>query len=141
MSPVLLGLVLAIPLVALTGEVAPAAALRRAGLLATPEERHEPPVLARARALVVDYADDETQAIHRLLADRTLLAAHRAMLPPPRRPRVDPLDASLLLAVAKIDEALSLDGAVAALSRRETASVLLNDAGLARLAALADTRN
>jgi membrane glycosyltransferase len=139
MSPVLLGLVLAIPSIAMTGAVAPATVLRRAGLLATPEERHEPSVLARARALVAEYADDPTPAIHRLLADRTLLAAHRAMLPPARRPRVDPFDASLLLGLAKIDEAQSLDGAIATLSRRETTAVLLNDTGLARLADLADT--
>ncbi len=138
MSPVLLGLLLAVPLTALTGAVAPGAVLRRAGLLATPEERHEPEVLARARALMADHRGDPTHAIRHLLADRALLAAHRAMLPPPRRPRLDPLDPALLLALAKIDEALSLDGAIASLSRRETASVLLNDQGLARLADLAD---
>jgi membrane glycosyltransferase len=138
MSPVLLGLVLAVPLVAITGAVGPGRVLRRLGLLATPEERHEPDVLARARTLMADHRGEPTNAIHHLLADRALLAAHRAMLPPPRRPRLDPLDPALLLALAKIDEALSLDGAIASLSRRETASVLLNDAGLARLAELAD---
>jgi membrane glycosyltransferase len=137
MSPVLLGLLLAVPLTAITGAVGPGNALRRVGLLATPEERHEPDVLARARALMADHRDDPTNAIRHLLADRPLLAAHRAMLPPPRRPRLDPLDPALLVALAKIDEALSLDGAIASLSRRETAAVLLSDAGLARLAELA----
>ena len=44
------------------------------------------------------------------------------MLPPPRRPRVDPIDATLVLARAKLDEAEELDDALKALSAVELAA-------------------
>jgi membrane glycosyltransferase len=47
MSPVLAGLVFAIPLAVLLGSPRVGAALRRARLLLTPEETHAPPVVAR----------------------------------------------------------------------------------------------
>ncbi len=51
MSPVIAGLVLAIPLVALTSAPGPGQWLRRLKLLCIPEELSPPPILARARAL------------------------------------------------------------------------------------------
>ncbi len=51
MLPVLVGLGLAVPLVALTASRRAGRALERAGLLLIPEERDPPPVLARAVAM------------------------------------------------------------------------------------------
>ena len=51
MSPVVLGLALAIPLAAWTARQGPGQALRRAGLLVIPEERDPPSILARTVAL------------------------------------------------------------------------------------------
>ncbi len=75
MSPIIAGLVLAIPLVLLTG-------LRADGwLLATPEEASPPPVLARYTVLRQALAEEALDALTRLRADRNLLAAHRSLLP------------------------------------------------------------
>lgn len=51
MSPVLGGMILSIPLVALTSAPSPSRWLRRAGIFRTPEESTPPPVLARAQGL------------------------------------------------------------------------------------------
>ncbi len=51
MSPVLAGMILSIPLVAVTSAPAPGRWLREVGVFRTPEETAPPPVLARAQAL------------------------------------------------------------------------------------------
>jgi membrane glycosyltransferase len=51
MSPVILGLVLAIPIVALTSARTPGQWLRKRKLLNIPEETDPPPILGRAAAL------------------------------------------------------------------------------------------
>jgi membrane glycosyltransferase len=51
MSPVILGLVLAIPIVALTSARTPGQWLRKRKLLNIPEESDPPPILGRAREL------------------------------------------------------------------------------------------
>ncbi len=137
MLPVVLGAALAIPLAAVTGTRRAGRALRRMGLLRTPEEIDPPAVLARASELAAraEVARDE-EPVTRLLDDATLLAAHRCMLPPPRRPRIDPLDLALLVGRAKLDEAVSVEAAWAGLTRAERAAVLADDAALARLGAL-----
>jgi len=134
MLPVVLGAALAIPLASMTGTRRAGRALRRMGLLRTPEETEPPPVLARAAELAAraDAARD-AESVVRLLDDATLLAAHRCMLPPPRRPRIDPLDLALLVGRAKLDEAVSVEEAWAGLTRAERAAVLADEAALARL--------
>jgi membrane glycosyltransferase len=51
MSPVIAGMVLSIPVVALTSAPGPGRWLRRAGIFATPEEQAPPAILQRAEAL------------------------------------------------------------------------------------------
>jgi membrane glycosyltransferase len=137
MLPVTLGLTLAVPLAALTAR--PAGLLRRFGLLSIPEERAPPAVLARAntirRSLV--SAAEEVEAVRRLAADPALLEAHRLMLPPSRRPRLDPVDPTLLVAMVKAQEARDLDEALDGLSRAEKAALLADATGLDRLVGLA----
>ena len=137
MSPVLLGLALAVPLVSLTAARELGLAFRRAGLLRIPEETSPPAVLARAVQLQGEGRDmPDGAAMRRLLDDPMLLAAHRAMLPPPRRPGQDPFEPLLALGLAKLDEAADLDQALSLLTLPERAAVLGNAAGLARLVAL-----
>jgi membrane glycosyltransferase len=129
MLPVVIGLSLAIPLAVWTSSENAGEQLRRAGFLATPEEQNPPTVLAHAAALQAGFV---TQAgnIRRLVTDRNLLEAHRHMLPPARRPGQDPIDATLLVGLARLEEATSLDAALAALTKAETASVLASARGV-----------
>jgi membrane glycosyltransferase len=132
MLPVVLGLALAIPMALLTG--------RRcgSGLLRTPEDWEPPPVVARAVALQGEWQSVGATDIARFLRERRLLDAHMAMLPPSRRPRLDPIDATLVLARAKLEEADALDAAIATLSAPELTAALGDPAALRRLSALAD---
>ncbi|PHK96430.1 glucans biosynthesis glucosyltransferase MdoH [Pseudoroseomonas rhizosphaerae] len=140
MSPVVLGLALAIPLAALTARRDVGLGLRRLGLLLTPEEREAPAVLSRARQLQRELAAAAPEPdVRRLFREPALLEAHRGMLPPPRRPRLDPLDPALLLGLAKLEEAETLEEA-ARLPRAELAAVLADARGLRRMEALAAPR-
>jgi membrane glycosyltransferase len=71
-----------------------------------------------------------------LLRDPELLAAHRQMLPPGRRPGVDPLDVPLLTGTAKLGEAERLGAVWPTLSTPERAAVLSDRRGLEALVAL-----
>jgi membrane glycosyltransferase len=131
MSPVVLGLALAIPLATLTGRRN--GAFARLGLLRTPEEVRPPPVLARAASLACELAVTEhgtLSAPDRLLHDRALLAAHRAMLPPPRRKWIEPLEVALLTGRAKLEEAPSLAAAWTSMTREERAACLADGPAL-----------
>ncbi len=137
MSPVLLGLALAVPLVSLTAGRGAGLALARVGLLRIPEEAVPPPVLARATALQAAGRDlPPGQSLRRLLDDPGLMAAHRAMLPPERVPGRDPFEPLLALGLAKLDEAATLDGVLALLTLPERAALLGSGQGLDRLHAL-----
>lgn len=133
MTPVIVGLVLAIPLVALTASAAFGRGLRRLGLLATPEERDPPEVLRRANALArIAAGEDRTAPILRLLHNPEMLAAHRAMLRPRARQHGD-VDVPLVVGLAKLDDVDKLDDALQILTRRELAAVLGDTRGLDRL--------
>lgn len=136
MTPIILGMVLAIPLAAWTASRTAGQAFRRLGLLLTPEETDPPEVLKRVRTLVREFGDGEDRnAIDRLVSDPVLMAAHRAMLPPPH-PRKSNVD--LAMGLAKLEETEGdLDAVRAELSNRELAAILLDQRGLDRLMALA----
>ena len=142
MSPVVLGLALAVPLAALTARAGLGLALRRMGLLVIPEETAPPAALSRANALLRELRAGvrDEEAVARLWRDPALLEAHRRMLPPPRRPRLDPPDATLLVGLTRVREAETLDEALAGLSRAEKAAVLGDAEGLERLLELAGRR-
>jgi membrane glycosyltransferase len=137
MTPVILGLLLAVPLAAWTGRRDAGQALRRIGLLRIPEETYPPAVLQRTQALQAAIPHDETD-IPTLLRDPELQAAHRAMLPPPRRPGIDPLNVSLLTGTARLAEARDLASAWPTLDAAERTAVLSDAAALDRLLALAE---
>ena len=134
MLPVVLGLALAIPLALLTG------ARRAAGLLRTPEDVVPPAVVARALALQHEWQKLGAPSVAQLLRDQSLLEAHKAMLPPPRRPRFDPIDPVLVQARAKLDEAETLQDALNALQAPELTAILSNAAAVETLCALAAAR-
>ena len=140
MSPVVLGLALAIPLVALTSRRF--GGLARVGVLRIPEEVQQPLVLARANALHREFAavtGGKLAAPARLRADPELLAAHRAMLPPPRRPGIDKLNVPLLIGRARLEEAAHPDHVWSVMTREEQAACLADAAAIDLLMGRAST--
>jgi membrane glycosyltransferase len=136
MSPTILGLVLAIPLSWLSGSLAAGLALKRLGLLQTPEEARPPPIVERANQLQRENAAlglDDEDALSVLHRDPDFRDQHEAMLPHrPHRARGE-FDAERVMAEAKIIDAETLDDALAWLRPRER-MVVLNDRALLSLA-------
>jgi membrane glycosyltransferase len=133
MSPVILGLVLAIPLSAVTGQPVWGRAFRRWGLLVTPEETAPPAVLQRANALARVLAEQRPQsmdALARLASDADLRRLHVALLSPQPERRKGDYDVDLLVGLAKLQDAESLQEAAALLSSREKLAVLGTRAGV-----------
>ncbi len=138
MTPVLLGLALAVPVAVLTASRAAGLGLRRAGVLRIPEEAAAPGVVRRAAELLPAMAGFEGGGgAARLLADAALRRHHLAALPQGGRRRGEPIEAALVLGLARLEDADTLHGGLAALERAELAAVLGSRAGVARLLALA----
>lgn len=139
LSPVVLGLLLSIPVSAVTGWQKLGRAVRRLGLLVTPEESAPPEVLQRANILTQELAARPlgvTDAFERLATDAELRAWHAAMLPAKPERRKGEFDVDLLLGRAKLDDADSLEEASALLSNREKLMVLGDRAGFERFCEL-----
>lgn len=139
MSPAIAGLVLSIPLSAWTASRRAGQAFARAGLLLIPEEIAEPAFLARARALTETFSDalgGERDSMGRLAADPALLAFHRACLPPPSAVAPGEVDPALVVGLARIDAASSLEEAARFLSKAEKRALLADPEGLDRVALL-----
>ncbi len=141
MSPTIVGLVLAIPISAASASLALGLALRRRGLLLTPEETEPPAVVTRANALAKELEKlgfDDADGLRLLREDETLRAAHVAMLPQvPRRRRGD-IDPERALAEAKLADAAGFDDARAWLKPKEAMVVMGDRALLNVLSALPD---
>jgi membrane glycosyltransferase len=139
MSPTIAGLLFAALLTWGSGQRSVGLALRRAGLLLTPEETATPHVVgqaARWRGQLAPAAAVDADGLRMLHGDPELRAWHVRFLPAPvERPRGD-IDESRATASAKLDEAHSIDEAVAWLKPAERIAVLLDRALLDRLAAL-----
>ncbi|MBP0445190.1 glucans biosynthesis glucosyltransferase MdoH [Roseomonas sp. SSH11] len=132
MSPVVIGLAMAIPLAAWTARRGAGQALRRAGLLLIPEERSPPSILRRTLELRAEWdaMAPEGEAVARLRANPALLGAHRAMLPAPAPSSPDRLDVNLVLGLARVRASADLGQALASLSRAEKAALLADPTGL-----------
>jgi membrane glycosyltransferase len=128
MLPVVLGLAMAIPLALMTGHRSD-----RSVLLRTPEETMPPDVVAQAETLLHEWQAKPLIGVADMLRDPQLMQVHRAMLPPSRRPGVDPIDVTLLTARAKIEEAETLDAVFQQLSAQELAVALGDAPSLDRL--------
>lgn len=132
MSPTIIGLLLAIPLSWLSGQLGAGLALKRLGLLMTPEE-HEPPAIAtRANELQLRNATfgfDDVDGLTAVYADPALLDRHVDMLPPtpPRKRGV--IETERALAEAKLVDADTIEDAVKWLHPKER-MVVLHDRAL-----------
>jgi len=136
LAPVVLGLVLAIPVSAVTGWQELGKAVRRLGLLTTPEEIEPPAVLRRTNELTCEWATTRphmTDVFARLASDAQLRALHAMMLPTTHERHKREYDVDLLLGLAKLDDADSLEEASSLLSNREKLAVLGNRTGFERL--------
>ena len=140
MTPVILGLILAIPLAQWTADPGAGRSMRDRRLLLTPEESAPPDILQRANAFsAAPAATEALPAIDRLFAEPALLAAHRAMLPQVSRRRGE-IEVALVVGLAKLDECTTVAEAAAALTRAETMALLTDARGLEALAALDRTQ-
>jgi membrane glycosyltransferase len=139
MTPVIIGLLFAVPLAALTAHSGAGQALRRLGLLSIPEEREPPPILLRAKELTARLSAAERapgEILTAFLDSPDLVELHRRMLPPPRRRSRRDLDVHLVVGLAKLDECASLEEALEVLTEAEKRALLASERGLERLAAL-----
>jgi membrane glycosyltransferase len=135
MTPVIIGLILAIPLVQWSANPRVGRALRQWKILLTPEETVPPDVLTRANGLVAQFPIGEA-GLGRLFTDPTLLAAHRALLPKPGQRKRGDVDVALVVALAKLEDCTTLTQARETLTRQETMALLSDARGVDRLAAL-----
>ncbi|MBX9759496.1 MAG: glucans biosynthesis glucosyltransferase MdoH [Beijerinckiaceae bacterium] len=132
MSPTIAGLILAIPLSWASGKLALGMAMRRLGLLVTPEEGDRPVVAARAAQIEEEQAKDRREHMNALLAvhnDPQLREAHEKMLPPPGRRKRGEIHAERVIAEAKLIDATSIEDAVEWLAPPER-MVVLHDRAL-----------
>lgn len=138
LSPAILGMLLAVPVSSLTGSVHVGRAIRRMGLLRTPEEVAPPAIVTAAAALRPGYEaaigarfdlvalaeNDEARAIHLALIDRVGARS---------RGQIDTIEA---MAMAKIAEAETVKEAVSFMTAQERATVIATPALIARLSEL-----
>jgi membrane glycosyltransferase len=136
MSPTILGLLLAIPLSWLSGSLAAGLALKRLGLLVTPEEAGTPPIVTEANALQIENGArgfDDRDALLALYEDPELRARHEAMLGHASHRRRGEFDTDRVMAEAKIIDARTIGEAVEWLKPKER-MVVLHDRALLSLA-------
>jgi membrane glycosyltransferase len=139
MSPTILGLVLAIPLSAASGRLSLGLALRRLGILVTPEEGEVPPIVTRANALTRELSKlgiDDTDGLRAVHGDASVRQRHMKLLPEaPRRLRGH-IDSHRAVAEAKLIDAENVEEASSWLQGRERSIVLGDRALIILLAAL-----
>ena len=121
LSPVIAGLVLAIPLGLLTSR-----RFGPAGLFATPEDYHPPPVVHRANELAASPRIELTGALHQLRGDAELLKCHLDSVPRESLRKLGPIEVPLATARAKIELCGTFDEAVSWLDKAEVRAVLNN---------------
>ncbi len=143
MSPVVLGLLLAIPLSGLGASRRCGQALARMGLLVTPEESNPHPIIIRSRIIQDELAlkgMPVTDPLQRIATDADLRALHLAMLLPPRGGIKGEVDVDYVVAMAKLQQAGNIEEAASFLSPREKLAVLGSAEGVERLVSLAHPR-
>jgi membrane glycosyltransferase len=142
MSPTIAGLILAIPLSWASGQLWIGVALRRLGLLTTPEETAQPAIVQRSNALSMELArtghdgDDGLRAIHGDAAFRT---QHELFLPSAARRKRGEVDVEEAVATAKLNDAKSLEEIIGWLKPKERMALLNDRALISMLVRLPDT--
>ncbi len=122
MTPVILGLLLAIP-IAFLSSGRRTKGVSRSRLFSTPEQNTPPQVLIRANQLTVAPSRISADPLRELRNDRHLLEEHVKNLPAVTRDR-GKIDPHLAIARAKIEDARCFDEALEYLNPRETYSVM-----------------
>jgi membrane glycosyltransferase len=143
MSPTILGLLLAIPLSWLSGQLGAGLALKRLGLLLTPEEHQPPAVATRANELQVRNASfgfDDEDGLRALYSDANLRERHVEMLPQAAPRKRGEIETERALAEAKLVDAETVDDALSWLKQKERMVVLHDRALLDMLVHLKDAR-
>jgi membrane glycosyltransferase len=139
MSPTIAGLLLAIPLSWASGQLWIGVALRKVGLLTTPEETAPPPIVLRSNALADELAmsgadsEDGLRAVH---CSQVFRAQHDMFLPTASRRRRGEIDVEEAVAAAKLNEARTFEEASGWLKPKERMALLNDRALIAMLARL-----
>jgi membrane glycosyltransferase len=144
MSPTIAGLVLAAILIWASGQLALGLALRRAGLLLTPEESNPPAIVgqaARWRNVLAPAVAAGTDGLRILHRDRELRELHKRFLPEAIERRRGEIDQNRATASAKLADALTIEEAAAWLRPTERMAVLLDRSLLDWLATLPTAAN
>ena len=134
MSPTIAGLILAILLSWATGKLSVGLALRRIGLLTTPEEQVKPTIVVRAEAILAEMGgapEEPPNGLAVLYDDARLQAAHALFLPSDKPRKRGDVTPDWALAEAKLNDAESIEDALGWLMPRERMTVL-NDEVLLR---------
>jgi membrane glycosyltransferase len=131
MSPTIAGLMLAIILSWASGMAAIGLALKAIGLLRTPEETRPPDIARRAAQIYAEIHDGEEppNALRAIHADPALRETHERFLPPAPPHVRGQIDPNRAIAEAKLNDAQSLEEAVAWLKPAEC-NILLHDRAL-----------
>lgn len=135
MSPTIAGLILAIVLSWMTGLLSVGMALRRIGLLTTPEERTKPSVVVRSAQILAETGgapEEAPNGLATLYEDSALQAAHATFQSCHAARRRGDISADWALAEAKLHDATTRDEALGWLKPKE-AMAILNDTPLLRL--------
>jgi membrane glycosyltransferase len=144
MSPVIVGLLLAVPLAGITSARSVGQALRRWGLLLAAEEQAPPTILRRAGELASAYETKSSGGFEiwqELVDDPALWGAHHEMLPERKPSKPDDIDVDLVVGLARLDQCRDLQQAFGLLSRAEKNALLADAQGLDRLRSLAARRH
>ena len=136
MTPVIVGLLLAMPLAAITARSDIGVALRRVRLLVVPEERDPPTILRRANELSESLPRDDARIGELFRGNAVLGQAHLDALDPPKERKRGHVDTDLVVARAKMAEAETLDEALGLLSPKEKRALLGDRAGFSQLLAM-----
>jgi len=142
MSPTIAGLILAIFLSWASGQLALGLALKRVGLLMTPEESAVPPIATRANALARELAvsgSDGADSLRAIHDDPELREKHEAFLPHARPRHRGEITAERALAVAKLTDAETIEDAMDWLKPKER-NVVLHDRALIALLCMLPSR-
>ena len=126
MSPTIAGLILAIVLSWASGQLFIGLALKKLGLLKTPEETTVPPIAARANALARELEAskfDGEDGLLALRADAVLRDAHAAFLPENGSRKRGQVEVDHAVAASKLAEARTVEEATHWLKKKERMAV------------------
>ncbi|MDR1828884.1 MAG: glucans biosynthesis glucosyltransferase MdoH [Methylobacteriaceae bacterium] len=136
MSPTITGLILAIPLSWAGGRLSFGLALKRLGLLNTPEEINPPEILQRIqehRKTLSAKGYASVDGLTALKLNPALRALHEALLPPKQQRERGAVDTDAAVAEAKIREAVSFNEIASWLGAGERKAVFRDVALLERV--------